>query len=347
MKSNIRLGAAVLAAGLALTGCSMDDGGTDSNADDTNQTNGDSESTASVEDLQVGLVAVNLNSPSIASIKDAFVAAAEEKGWTVDVFDGQGDQAATNNAASDFISRGYDVIVNNSSPNQQMTGVIEEADEAGIPFVSIYGGFVPGVDAEIGTNEFVNSSLITQEMVIRLGGEGRILKLNWTVLQALRDRDAAAKAVLGENPGIDIAREIEVKVPGQVEDAYAQVTNALQSEKNINAIWIGWDELAPPVVRAVEEAGLEDEIFVVGFDGNPFAWDLIREGSPYIMEPANPFPPMGEKAAATIETIVGGGELASNVIYMKPCLVNEQTVPEQGEMPNWEDCAFFPGEIEN
>lgn len=347
MKHHLRLGAAVLAAGLVLTGCSMDDGDTDNNAENTTQTNGDSDTAASVEDLQIGLVAVNLNSPSIAAIKDAFEAAAEEKGWTVDVFDGQGDQAATNNAASDFISRGYDVIVNNSSPNQQMTGVIEEAEEAGVPFVSIYGGFVPGVDAEIGTNEFVNSSLITQELVNRLGGEGRILKLNWTVLQALRDRDAAAKAVLSENPGIEVVREIEIKVPGQVEDSYAQVTNALQSENNIDAIWIGWDELAPPVVRAIEEAGLEDEIFVVGFDGNAFAWDLIREGSPYVMEPANPFPPMGEKAAETVETLVGGGELASNIIYMKPCLVNEQTAPAQDEAPSWDDCAFFPGEIEN
>ena len=145
-----------------------------------------------------------------------------------------------------------------------------------------------------------------------------------------------------ENPGIKVVRDIEVKVPGQVEDAYAQVTNALQSDKNIDAIWIGWDELAPPVVRAIEEAGLKDKIFVVGFDGNPFAWDLIRKGSPYIMEPANPFPPMGEKAVSTIETIVGGGDLASHVIYMKPCLVNEQTVPAQGESPKLGRLRLLP-----
>jgi len=348
MKRNLRLGAVSIAAALFLAGCSMDSGDSDNDNASGNDTGSESTSgaTGSVEDLKVGLVAVNLNSPSIAAIKDAFVASAEEKGWSVDVFDGQGDQAATNNAASDFISRDYDVIVNNSSPNQQMTGVIKEADAAGIPFVSIYGGFVEGVDAEIGTNEFINSSLMTQEMVNRLGGKGRVLKLNWTVLQALGDRDAAFKAVSGRNPGIEVVREIEVKVPGQVEDSYAQVTNALQSDKNIDAIWIGWDELAPPVVRAIEEAGLEDDIFVVGFDGNSFAWDLIREGSPYKMEPANPFPPMGEKAVTTIETIAGGGELASNVIYMKPCLINEQTVPAEGESPDWENCAFFPGEID-
>lgn len=347
MKRNIRLMAAGLVAILALAGCSMDSGNSD--GDSSSSTDGSSEGTqagsGSADNLKIGLVAVNLNSPSIAAIKDSFVEAAKAKGWSVDVFDGQGDQNATNNAASDFIQRGYDVVVNNSSPNQQMTGVIAEAHAKGIPFVSIYGGFVEGVDAEIGTNEFVNSSLITQEMVNRLGGKGRVLKLNWTVLQALRDRDAAFHAVMSENPGMEIAKEIEVKVPGQVDDSYQQVTNYLQSDKNIDAIWIGWDELAPPVVRAIKEANLEDKIFVVGFDGNAFAWDLIRDGSPYKMEPANPFPPMGEKAVDAIETLATGGTLPSHVIYMKPCLMNEQTVPAKGEEPDWDNCAFFPGEL--
>jgi ribose transport system substrate-binding protein len=350
MKRNLRLMATGLVAVLAVSGCSMGNAessgssGSDTSSSPSSSSSSDT-TTKDVGDLKIGLVAVNLNSPSIASIKDSFVKEAEAKGWTVDVFDGQGDQNATNNAADDYIDRGYDVIVNNSSPNQQMTGVIDKAQKANVPFVSIYGGFVPGVDAEIGTNEFVNASLITQEMVNRLGGKGRVLKLNWTVLQALRDRDAGFKAVMSENKGIEVVKEIEVKVPGQVDDSYNQITNILQSDKKIDAIWLGWDELAPSAVRAIEGAGLADKTFAVGFDGNPFAWDLIRSGSPYVMEPANPFPPMGEKAVTAVETLAGGGKLDSSVIYMKPCLMNAQTVPAKGEQPDWENCAFFPGEL--
>ncbi len=347
MNRNIRTMATGLAAILALAGCSMgsSDSSGSTNSGSSSSANPDTGGTEEVGDLQIGLVAVNLNSPSIAAIKDSFVSAAEAKGWSVDVFDGQGDQNATNNAATGFIDRGYDVIVNNSSPNEQMTAVMDQAHAAGIPFVSIYGGYVDGVDAEIGTNEFVNASLITQEMVNRLGGKGRVLKLNWTVLQALRDRDAGFHSVMSENPGIDVVKEIEVKVPGQVDDSYNQITNVLQSDKDIDAIWIGWDELAPSAVRAIEEAGLADKTFVMGFDGNAFAWDLIRKGSPYVMEPANPFPPMGEKAVSVVETLAGGGQLASKVIYMKPCLMTIDTVPAEGEQPDWENCAFFPGDI--
>jgi len=257
----------------------------------------------------------------------------------------QGDQNATNNAATNFINRGMSAIVNDSSPNEQMTGVMAAAKAKNIPFVSIYGGFVAQVDAEIGTNEFANSSVITQEMVDQLNGKGRILKLNWTALAALQDRDAAFKAVVAQAPGITVVKSIAVKVPGQVDDAYQQVTDVLQSDKTINAIWIGWDELAPPVVRAIAQAGLTNKIKVYGFDGNPFAWDLIRSNSPYVMETANPFEPMGAKAVTTVATLLSGQKLASNAIDMKPCLITRQTVPAKGQMPDWATCAFFPGEI--
>jgi ABC-type sugar transport system substrate-binding protein len=292
------------------------------------------------------MVAVNLNSPSITRIKDAFVKAAEEKGWQVDVFDGKGDQAATNNQAMQYLRQGYDAIVNNSSPNQQMTGVIKAAHDQGKKFISIYGGAGSGVDVEIGTNEFINSSAITQAMVDRLGGKGNVLKLNWTVLQALRDRDHAFDAVMEDQKGIKVVKEIEVKVPGQVEDALNQTTNFLKGNKNVDAIWIGWDELSTPVVRALEQSGVSDKTFVVGFNGNPFAWDLIRSKSAYVMEPANPFEPMGTQAVQATEDLVGGKPAPEgNVVYMRPCMITPQTVPAKGEFPEWDNCPYFSGDV--
>ncbi len=339
-KLKVLLGAALMSVTL-LTACT-------SGATTNNSSPGASASSNKVNDVKnakIGFVAVNLNSPSITRIKDSFTAAAQARGWTVETFDGQGDQNATNNAAMNFIQRGFNAIVNDSSPNEQMSGVIDAAAAKKVPFVSIYGGSVPNISAEVGTNETVNGALITQEMVNAMGGNGRVLKLNWTGLQALRDRDNGFHAVLQGAKGVQVAREIEIKVPGQVDDAYAQTTNFLQSDKNIQAIWVGFDELAPPVVRAVEQAGLKDKIKVYGFDGNPFAWDLIRSGSPYKMEPANPFEPMGTKAVDTLATLLGGGTLPSKVIYMKPCLINQQTVPTPGKFPDWNTCPYFPGSI--
>jgi len=346
-RSKGRLAAAAIAAMTALIALSACSSGTTSGSPTSAAASAPAKSAAAgSHGKQLGLVAVNLNSPSITRIKDAFQKSAKAKGYTVEVFDGQGDQNATNNAAMNFIRRGFAAIVNDSSPNEQMTAVADAAKAAGIPFVSIYGGAPNGsIGAEVGTNEFINSSLISQEMVNRLNGKGRVVQLNWNVLQALRDRTAAFDAVMKESPGIKVVKKIEVKVPGQVDDVYAQLTNLFASDKNIDAVWIGWDELAPPAVRAIQQAGLATKTFVVGFDGNPFAWDLIRSGSPYVMEPASPFEPMGEKALATVEKLINGETLPSKTIYMKPCFMTKATVPAKGQFPDWAKCAFFPGEI--
>lgn len=300
----------------------------------------------SSQPLKVGLVAVNLNSPSIAAIKDEFVKNSEGRGWTVDVFDGKGDQNATNQAAMDFVSRGYTAIVNDASPNNQMGAVIKAANAANIPFVSVFGGAnVDGVAAEVATNEFMNGALTATELVNRLGGKGRILKLNWTVLQALRDRDAAFHAVISESPGIKIAKEIEVKVPGQVEDTLNQITNYLQGDKDIQGVWLGFDELAPPAVRALEQAGIADKVVVVTHDGNSFAWDLIRKGGPLKFEPANPFPRIGPKVADVLAQIVDGNPPVPNTVDLQPCAITIDSVPAKGELPDYDNCEYIPGEI--
>jgi ribose transport system substrate-binding protein len=297
--------------------------------------------------LNVGVVANNLASPSVKRIGDAFEAAAKERGWEVEMFDNKGDMAASNNQADRYLQRGVDAIVNINGPNSQMSGVIKRAKEKGIPFVSVYGGAGFGADVEIGTNESINSAAITQSMVDRLNGKGRVLILKWNAggVQALLDRYATAKAVLSNQPGIEIAKEIEVKVPGQVEDTYNQVTNFLKSDKNIDAVWVAFDEIAPSVVRALEQADLDDKVFAVGFNGNPFAWDMIREGSPYIMEPANPFEPMGEMAVQQVAKIAAGEKPTTGFIAMRPCMMTPETVPAEGEFPDWDTCPFFTGDI--
>jgi hypothetical protein len=64
-----------------------------------------------------------------------------------------------------------------------------------------------------------------------------------------------------------------------------------------------------------------------------------------MLEPANPFEPMGVKSIDTIASLLSKQTLASKIIYMKPCLINRQTVPAKGQFPDWNTCPFFPGEI--
>lgn len=293
--------------------------------------------------IQVGIVAVNYNSPSIQVQADTARAAAEERGWEVELFDGQGDQVATNNAAIAFIDRGFDAIINIASANTQMSPVISYANEHEVPFVSTFSGLVPGIVADIGSNNTADAAIAAMELVGRIDGQGHVVKLNWNVLPALRERDQGFHAVVDEYPGITLT-EIEVKVPGQVDDAYAQMQNLLLSNDDIVAVWVGWDELAAPVARAIEQAGMADQVFVVSQDGVQEAIALIRQGGPLALTVAYDVPGMGVKAVEVTANALDGVFPATRALTLKPCLITQATAPAEGEAIDFDTCLLFSGE---
>lgn len=298
---------------------------------------------AAVAEVKVGIVAVNYNSPTINRMVVTATEAAKARGWTVEDFDGRGDQVATNNAAMGFIDRGFNAIINIASPNPQMTQVIEYAASKGVPFVSTFSGLAPGITADIGSNNTADGVIAATEMIGRLEGRGHVVKFNWNVLPALRERDHGFKAAIADYPDIKLT-EIEVKVPGQVDDAYNQMTNLLLANDDIVAVWTGWDELVAPVVRAIEQAGKQDQIIVVSMDGIPEVFDLIRSGSPAKLTVAYDVDRMGTTAVDVVAAALDGKAPASKILTLAPCLVTQDTAPAQGERPKFGDCMLFSGE---
>jgi ribose transport system substrate-binding protein len=298
---------------------------------------------AFAKDVKVGIVAVNYNSPTINRMVVTATEAAKKRGWTVETFDGQGDQVATNNAAMGYIDRGFNAIINIASPNPQMTAVIAHAKEKGVPFVSTFSGLAEGIVADIGSNNTSDGVISTTELIGRLGGKGHIVKLNWNVLPALRERDHGFKATVADYKDIKVT-EIEVKVPGQVDDAYNQVTNLLLANKDIKAIWTGWDELVAPTVRAIEQAGRQNDIIVVSQDGIPEVFDLIRSGSPAKLTVAYDVDRMGTTAVDVTAAALEGKQPESKLLTLAPCLVTKATAPAKGEKPKFGSCVLYSGE---
>jgi ribose transport system substrate-binding protein len=179
---------------------------------------------------------------TIHGMMQAAIEDAKARGWTVETFDGHGDMVAVNNQVNSFISRGFDALINVASPNDQLSGVIAKAKKAGIPFVSCFSGMAPNITVDIGDNNVVDGAIAAAELVARIDGQGTVAKMNWNVLPALQERDRGFHAVVAGYPGIKV-KEIEIKVPGEVEDAYAKTINLLQGDPNheIRAIWTGSD----------------------------------------------------------------------------------------------------------
>lgn len=294
--------------------------------------------------LKVAIFSVNAASPTIHTMMDSATAAAKARGWTVETYDGNGDQVATNNQVNTYITRKFDALINIASANTQMGGVIANADKAHIPFVSTFSGMVPGITVDIGSNNIADGVFSASYLAARIDGQGEVLKLNWTVLPALAERDAGFHAVMGEYKAIKVT-EMEVKVPGQVDDVYNKVTDFLTGHKNVKAIWTGWDEIGVAATRAVQQSHVEHKPFVVSMDGNDAAYDLIRQGAPMWLTIAYDVRGMGVTAVAAVADAVDGKQFPERQIYKKPCLINKDTVPPKGQFPDFKTCVLYSADL--
>src|SRR5271169_7139729 len=138
--------------------------------------------------LKVAVFSHIVEVQTISGMMKAAVEDAKARGWTVETFDGRGDMVAVNNQVNSFISRGFDALINVASPNDQMTGVINKAKKAGIPFVSCFSGMAPNITVDIGDNNVVDGAIAAAELVGRIDGQGTVVKMNWNVLPALQER---------------------------------------------------------------------------------------------------------------------------------------------------------------
>lgn len=298
----------------------------------------------SASNLKVAIFSVNAASPTIHAMIESATAAAKARGWTVENYDGNGDQVATNNQVNTFITRGFDALINIASANTQMGGVIANAKKTNIPFVSTFSGMAPGITVDIGSNNVADGVFAASALAARIDGEGEVLKLNWTVLPALAERDAGFHAVMSEYKNVKVT-EMELKVPGQVDDTFNKVTDFLTGHKNVKAVWTGWDEVGVAAARAVQQSHVDKKPFVVSMDGNDAAYDLIRAGSPLWLTVAYDVKGMGVQAVQAVADAVDGKPFPERQIYRKPCLITKDTAPAKGEVPDFKTCPLYTADM--
>jgi ribose transport system substrate-binding protein len=203
---------------------------------------------------------------------------------------------------------------------------------------------VPGITVDIGSNNVADGVFAASALAARINGEGEVIKMNWTVLPALAERDAGFHAVMNEYKKIKVT-EMEIKVPGQVDDTFNKVTDYLTGHKNVKAIWMGWDEVGVAAARAVQQSHIEQKPFVVSMDGNDAAYDLIREGSPLWLTIAYDVRGMGVQAVQAAADAVDGKTFAERQIYKKPCLIVKDTAPPKGEYPDFKTCILYSADL--
>jgi len=256
------------------------------------------------------------------------------KDWKVTLLDsgGSGERTATN--IQDAASRGVDAIIISMADLGASRAAINAAINAKIPILTVDSGYIPGVLADITTNNWAMSSSVSPYLLNEMGGEGNIVFLRMAAHHGTRKRGDVMETILKEYPGVKVLAEHNIDYTAFFEDATSAMQNyATRFGDKINAVWAPWDEPAQAAVNVLRGAGLKN-VKVIGIDGHPNAVaEVCKPGSLMIATVSQPFEKMGKLAGEWLDAIVVKKQdpakvIPSKTVYMDAPLVTKQNCAE-------------------
>ena len=231
-------------------------------------------------------IAVLLRGPTgyFVATKEGVDAAAAEYGVTIEYADAQWDASKQLSQAEDFMVKGVDLIALCCVDSGSGEKIVKSAQESNIPvlaFTNAIGseetGEYAGLVSYVGQNE-VNTGAVTGEIAKNLLGE------------------AGGKAILiegvpGTTPQINRKKGLEQALKGSnIEIIYNQTSNwekeqalkivedLIQKKMEFNVVICQDDNSATGAGQALKEAGMKEEVKVIGLGGSKDGLQAVKDG---------------------------------------------------------------------
>ncbi|MCC7161146.1 MAG: sugar ABC transporter substrate-binding protein [Anaerolineae bacterium] len=281
---------------------------------------------ATQQPRKIAYVAWNMNNPWSVTLRDAIKAAVEANGDTLVESDPSGDPAKQIPQIETFIGQQVDGIILTPTSASAVIPAIEAADKAGIPVVIVGAGAEPGAwKAAILTGNVEGGHQIGEYVVKRLNGEGKVVATN---VPGIQDADERQKGWEEAFKGTKI-EILDYQVGGTVESGTKAMENWLQKYGDeIDAVMGINDPTALGALTVIEEAGLEDKIFVVGVDGSDEAIAAMKAcrsfGASAAQQPAQ----MGKLATETLYKVFAGEPVEKEVRIPTTAILREDNCKE-------------------
>ncbi len=187
------------------------------------------------------------------------------------------DSRKQNDQMDTFIAQGVDAILVAPTDSSGIAPVIADARAKGIPVFTVdIAAHGADVVSHIASDNERGGALLAEYLGKRLGGKGKVAIIDHPTVTSVQDRTRGFEKALAEFPGMRIVQRVPGE--GQRDKAMRVCQDLLQAHPDLNAIFGINDDSALGALAAVESAGLQDKIVIVGFDGTPEARDAIAAG---------------------------------------------------------------------
>ena len=284
--TNLRLCWSILL-GLACLGCSpqaAEESGAVGSAPSAESTAGDAVAARGT----IGVSLLTRQNPFFKVIGDNLTAEAEKHGYQATVLYADEDVVTQGNQVKDFIVQNVSAIVLSPCHADSIGPIIREANDAGIPVFTVdIPCRLPDVviASQIATDNSGGGEKAGEAMIEALGeAGGKVAILHFKQAESCRLRVAGfRKVIAAHNAASDVKIDIvqELEGGGNRSLGYSATEDILQVHPDLAGIFAINDPSALGARGALENAGKQDQVVIVGFDGQPEGKQAIKEGKIY------------------------------------------------------------------
>lgn len=228
-----------------------------------------------------------------------------------------------------LLAKNPDAIVCCMGNNQLLGPALEKAGKKKIPVFGIDNWLDgPTVVNEVSSNNFEIGIMATLYLVNELKGEGRVVNFFRPALRSVEIRHRMYHEVLKEFVRIQEVAELPYVTPQVTESARSRMEAILVANPNkgsINAVLSTNDLAALGAADAIEAAGRQDEIFVIGVDGEREVLRRIARGGALRATVSQDFLQISTASSLAVVDYLRG-KTVPRFIYCPPVLVTRANV---------------------
>lgn len=234
---------------------------------------------------KIGLAVPNLQADFFNQIKLGVEGYATKLGIEVIVVDAKNDTATQVSQVQDLITQGIDAFIYIPAGAAAAAVPTRLARAEGIPVINVdrEPAGAPGDTVIYGEN-VVSAYQVCDHIIGLAGGEGKMVVIHGqkgTTPEV--QRFEGCKMAIDENPGVELVAQ-QWSQQWSPDEGFQIAQNMLQANPDVSIIFGQADGLAMGAAKAVEVAGLADQVIIGGYDGDGAALEsLVACDTPFIV----------------------------------------------------------------
>jgi ribose transport system substrate-binding protein len=286
-------------------------------------------------EIRIGLSMKTLNAPYFNAQLKAVEAEVKARGMDFIYIDAQDDIMKQVANVEDLLARGIDLLILNPLDPKALILATKSATRAGVPVVIIDSSIDPSADfvTTIQSNNMRNGELVGEWLVKQM--DGKYIKA--ALLSGAQGNPVGKERRQGLIRGIT---EQQLRSEGRAgfelvaqgwgnwtyEGGLTAMEDILVAHSDINVLISEQDAMAMGAMQAIQEAGKQDDIFIVAAaDGQKEAFELIMKGE-YGATGLNNPALIAEMAVDIAVRILSGESDFPQLIYTPAAVISSENV---------------------